>query len=450
MDIKTILICLVIISVFLGSFTYAIRKTQLTFPGINFWIISHFSIAGGYLLLAMGHALPDILSVILSRNLFLFAGFMRIFGVQKFFKKEINTLHKVLTVITIVIFEVTLVYFTYFHENLHMPTVVAGIFLSGILLVIAVQILKNKTINNQATYIFTAIVFFIFAAILILRVVGWVLFPSIRDVFASTFLNNLQFLSSMVIDITWAIMFFVIYNQKLTLQLKNVNSQKDKFFSILAHDLRNPFNNILGYSLLTLNNLRIYDINKIEEHIHVIYKMSKQTYNLLEEILMWAKSQSGNIFYSPQELSFITVCQEIIETLKVSAIAKNITINNFDTNKTYLSADENMLKTILRNLISNAIKFTHQNGTINIFTETSGSNAIIIISDNGVGIDKNNIEKLWEITSHYSTTGTADEKGTGFGLILCKEFVEKHGGKIWVESELGKGSNFKFTMPLNK
>ena len=164
---------------------------------------------------------------------------------------------------------------------------------------------------------------------------------------------------------------------------------------------------------------------------------------------MWAKSQSVNIFYKPEELNFAIVCQEIIESLKANSIAKNIVINNLKNNELYLFADENMLKTILRNLISNAIKFTQPDGVINIFTETNGSNAIITVSDNGVGIEKNNFNKIWEITSHYSTTGTANERGTGFGLILCKEFVEKHGGQIWVESELGKGSDFKFTMPLS-
>jgi hypothetical protein len=113
-----------------------------------------------------------------------------------------------------------------------MPTVIVGVFLSGILIIIGIQILRNKSNNNRATYNFTAIIFFMFSAILLGRVVGWILFPGIRNVFASNFLNNLQFLSSMVVDITWAIMFFVIYNQKLTIQLKNLNSQKDRFFSI--------------------------------------------------------------------------------------------------------------------------------------------------------------------------------------------------------------------------
>ncbi|MBK7885287.1 MAG: HAMP domain-containing histidine kinase [Chitinophagaceae bacterium] len=449
MDIKTILICLVIISLFLGFFTYAVRKTQLTFPGINYWIISHFLIAGGYLLLSMGNKIPDFFSIALPRTLFVWAGIIRVFGVQRFFKKKITTPHKIIALITVVLFELLIIYFTYFQIQLHVPTVVVGIFLSGIVIVIGIQILKNKIKDNEFTYIFTAIIFFMFAAILLGRVIGWILFPAIRNVFASTFLNNLQFLSSMVIDITWAIMFFVLYNQKLTLQLKSLNSQKDKFFSILAHDLRNPFNNILGYSLLLLNNLRNYDLNKIEDHIKVVYKMSKQTYNLLEEILMWAKSQSGSISYKPEELNFSELCQGIIESLKLSAIAKNITIN-YAENNINVSADENMLKTILRNLISNAIKFTHPDGIINISAKSDETNGIITISDNGVGIDKNNFQKLWEITTHYSTTGTASEKGTGFGLILCKEFVEKNGGRIWVESVLGKGSDFTFTIPLSK
>jgi len=237
-------------------------------------------------------------------------------------------------------------------------------------------------------------------------------------------------------------------NKNYELKLIELNATKDKFISILAHDLKNPFNTLLGFSTLLSKNIRKYDIDKIEIQVNQIYQTTKRTYDLLDDLLTWATAQSGKMTFEPKKINFANICQDLIENMKQIANAKNITINNFKSENFNIFADSNMVKTTLRNLISNAIKFTNENGQINIYTEKNQSNAIITISDNGVGIDKDNHTKLWDLTQQYTTTGTADEKGTGLGLLLCKEFVEKHGGKIWVESELGKGSDFKFTMPL--
>jgi len=163
---------------------------------------------------------------------------------------------------------------------------------------------------------------------------------------------------------------------------------------------------------------------------------------------MWVRANSGKIPFEPQKLNFATICNEVIENLKLTANSKNITINHFATDEINIFADINMLNTVLRNLVSNSIKFTNKNGRINIYAETNHANVIITISDNGIGIEPDTRNKLFDISKKITTDGTENEKGTGLGLLLCKEFVEKHNGKIWVESELGKGSDFKFTMPL--
>jgi len=231
-------------------------------------------------------------------------------------------------------------------------------------------------------------------------------------------------------------------------KLKKLNADKDRFLQVLAHDLKSPFNSLLGFSDLLLKNLHKYDIDKIEKQLKIIHQTNHKTYNLLEDLLLWSKSQSGKLSFEHQKIVFSEICTEIINNMKHQADTKEISINCFEPEKTVLKADLNMFKTVLRNLISNAIKFTNRNGQINIYTEKNHKNATIIVSDNGVGIEKDNIFKLWDFSQPISTIGTADEKGTGFGLLLCKEFVEKHDCKIWVESELGKGSDFKFTMPL--
>jgi len=217
---------------------------------------------------------------------------------------------------------------------------------------------------------------------------------------------------------------------------------------ILAHDLKQPFNTLLGFSDLLLKNIDKYDKEKIVNQIKIINKTTHKTYHLLEDLLLWSKSQTNKLSFAQQSISLNEICREQIEHIKTHADTKNIIIKYFETDNIQVFADSNMIKTIFRNLILNAVKFTNNNGQINIYAEKNYINAIITISDNGIGIDKNVIPKLWDITEQFTTTGTDGEKGTGFGLILCKEFVEKHGGKIWVESELGKGSDFKFTMPL--
>jgi len=193
--------------------------------------------------------------------------------------------------------------------------------------------------------------------------------------------------------------------------------------------------------------LHKYDNEKILAQLHIINQTAQRTYNLVDDLLLWSKSQSGKLPYEPQEIIFSEICNEVLANMIQQAKIKKIEINCFEEEKTILYADSNMIKTVLRNLISNAIKFSNENGKINIYTEKNNTNVIITVSDNGVGISNHNQTKLWELSKPYTTTGTADEKGTGLGLILCKEFVEKHGGKIWVESEEGKGSEFKFTIP---
>jgi len=238
--------------------------------------------------------------------------------------------------------------------------------------------------------------------------------------------------------------FIIEENNRKLLQL---NADKDKFISILGHDLKSPFNSILGFLSLLTENIHTYDIKTIENHLNIIQKTAIQTYNLLNDLLLWSKAQSGKLSFNPQKIVFYDICVDVINSLKYHSENKNIVVNCFEQVKTILNVDLNMFKIILRNLISNAIKFSNNRGVINIYTEKNIDEVTITVSDNGIGIDENILRKLWDYTLTASTLGTAGEKGTGFGLLLCKDFVEKHNGRIWVETKLGKGSDFKFTIP---
>jgi two-component system, sensor histidine kinase and response regulator len=232
-------------------------------------------------------------------------------------------------------------------------------------------------------------------------------------------------------------------NKKLTI----LNADKDRFISILAHDLKSPFTGLLGWSEVLLDNLRTYDINKIEELIIYIRRSAKGAYNLLEDLLLWARAQSDMLPFDPEELNLMDILETIVEIFDPVASNKNISVTCSLSEEIIVIADLNMLNTILRNLVSNAVKFSKRDGEIKIMAERNPEHITITVSDNGVGIPSDVLPELFNISQNYTTPGTSGEKGTGLGLLLCKELVEKHGGKIWADSIPGKGSQFSFTVP---
>lgn len=241
----------------------------------------------------------------------------------------------------------------------------------------------------------------------------------------------------------------LVFSNNELQQSIQLNADKDLFISIMAHDLRSPFNALLGLSDLLIDNLRIYNIDEIEELVTHIKTSTQGTYALLEDLLKWTRAQSGSIPFNPQNLNIEDICKNILEFLLTNASSKKVTINLLIRNNLSVYSDADMLKTVLRNLISNAIKFTNAGGVIEINAEENPENIIVSVSDNGIGMSPEKMKKLFDISQiQTSSSGTANETGTGFGLLLCKEFVEKHGGKIWVESRCGGGSNFKFTLPV--
>ena len=243
-----------------------------------------------------------------------------------------------------------------------------------------------------------------------------------------------------------------ISRQKIAIQTQNeqlqeINATKDKFFNIIAHDLKNPFNGIMGISEFIVSSWPDSTYEETVPLVKMIHESSQSAYNLLENLLEWSKAQTGRINFNPENFMFESLLMEINDLLKNISEQKNISINYQITDKLELFADRNMIHTILRNLVTNAIKFTEANGKIVISAARTDNEVKVTVSDSGIGISDANKEKLFKISEKITSLGTDNEKGTGLGLLLCKEFVEKHGGKIWVESELGKGSNFIFTIP---
>jgi len=232
-------------------------------------------------------------------------------------------------------------------------------------------------------------------------------------------------------------------------QLEELNRMKDKFFSIIAHDLKNPFHNLLGLTELLKLKHNTYEPEKREQVINEIFNSSKYIYQLLNNLLEWSRSQRGAIEFKPVKTSIRNIIAENIRLLKVQAKNKNITINTHIENHDHeVFADVNLLDTVLRNLLSNAIKFTDINGKIDISVTQKEGYDVITVSDSGVGMSADDVQKLFRLDKQFSKPGTNEEQGTGLGLIICKEFVEKHSGFIDVESTEGKGTRFIVSIPI--
>lgn len=233
-------------------------------------------------------------------------------------------------------------------------------------------------------------------------------------------------------------------------KLKSLNAAKNRFLTILAHDLKSPFTSLLGLFELILLKYNEYSRKELMEYIRMMNTVTQNTYSLLNDILLWIKADSNKVEFKPERIDINLIYNEIIESFLPIAKTKEITIIKRIQEYDNLYADKNMLKTILRNLISNAIKFTHKKGTVEINTQIKENIYQTTVSDTGIGISSDRLEEIFKVATNSSTTGTFDEKGTGLGLLICKEFVEKHGGSIQVKSIAGQGSSFTFEFPVTK
>lgn len=239
-------------------------------------------------------------------------------------------------------------------------------------------------------------------------------------------------------------------NQKLKeseRHLKHLNATKDKFFSIVAHDLKNPFTSLLSISDVMVQNYELADEEEKKACIERVHHSLKHLYSLLENLLTWSRAQTGRLKFEPSTFNLSAVVQENTNLYKLAAEKKEITLEFLAGNEIKAFGDREMINTVVRNLVGNAIKFTPVNGKVSISINERAGMLEIGVTDTGVGITPENVEKLFRIDEKVKTMGTDGEKGTGLGLILCKEFVRKNGGDIKVRSVVTQGTTFSFTLP---
>ncbi|OUR93556.1 hypothetical protein A9Q84_18995 [Halobacteriovorax marinus] len=239
---------------------------------------------------------------------------------------------------------------------------------------------------------------------------------------------------------------FFKLQEKLVVELKHANEYKIKMFSIISHDLRTPFNSLLYYSELLHTERNTYEKEELDDICHSIFKASHQAFDLLENLLSWSQIETHRLNFSPTENSLKKLIGKNIELFKESVAIKNISLL-MQVEESHLAYfDVNMIDTVLRNLINNAIKFSNLNSSILIKVEDKSSMIIVSVIDSGVGINADAIEKIFKRDEFYTTDGTEDEKGTGLGISLCKDFVHENGGELWAKSNASKGTTLSFSL----
>ncbi len=262
--------------------------------------------------------------------------------------------------------------------------------------------------------------------------------------------NNLILLIAFGMIIGVLVLYLYFLKRRSNNKLQELNATKDKLFSIIGHDLKGPLNSLTSFSYLLLHHIDSISKEEIKMLSQDIDKSLKNLFNLLENLLEWSRSQTGSIDFKPEEFDLAVVLKENEELLKGQAQNKKITIVNENKVSLPVKVHRHSINTVVRNLLSNAIKFTREEGAITLSVQEKGNYFVVAVTDTGVGMSPEAIQKLFLLGTKHSTLGTAKEKGTGLGLLLCKEFVEKNGGTIHVESKEGEGSKFYFTVPVKR
>ncbi|GIK42397.1 MAG: hybrid sensor histidine kinase/response regulator [Chloroflexota bacterium] len=242
--------------------------------------------------------------------------------------------------------------------------------------------------------------------------------------------------------------------QKANLTLTRLNADKDKFFSIIAHDLRGPFNALLGNAQLLAARPEYLKLDEVQEMSQSIYRSAKAVYQLLDSLLIWAQLQQegGGMQCQPEPIELKSLTEETLAVLEQTAVQKEIVLSNTIPANYWVQADRLMLETIIRNLVGNALKFTPRGGQVTVIgkngLESRAGWVKVSVQDTGVGMSQADIDRLFRLDASHSTPGTEKEKGSGLGLMICQEMVERNGGQIWVKSEAGQGTTVEFTVPM--
>jgi len=431
----------VCILIFGYSFSYATVENRKI---LKWFGSGKFLLTIGWIFLFLRNIIPDFISINIANMIVFSACCYETIAILALLKSKSSKAYRLqikITVVVILIFNLA----TLFNVTINTRVLIASMGLFAIYLPPTISYFSEK--GHNFFRIFYGLCYVAFEVLIVIRLVFNYLYPQ-KDFFSYTIFDSLYNISLFLLSLISTVGFLLLVKEKQDLKIQKLLKDRNQFFSIIAHDLRGPLGASVGLSEILSENIEEYSAEETKEITEMLYQSNKNSYKLLENLLDWSQVQTGMIEYSPNKIALNTLIKENIELNKNAALNKNITLSFESAEFIEVEADKNMIDTIVRNLLTNAIKFTNKNGEIKVKMHKGPKKAVVSITDSGIGIPDDIKERLFKTNGKVTQKGTEDEMGTGLGLLLCSEFVKKHRGEIWVESELGKGSTFKFTLPL--
>lgn len=429
------------ILIFSYSFSYATSDDKKI---LKWFGLGKLLLTIAWVLIILRNAIDDFFSINVANSMILCACCYETIAMlsllKKNGKKHFNS-QIVITIISILVFNVA----TLFDSTINTRIIIGNSGILAIYLPPTLYYFKEKGQNFFRTfYIFCYVGFEI---LILMRLIYRFIYPQ-NLFFSHDALDSFYSIGLFLLSLVGIVGFLLLVKEKQDLKIQKLLDDKNQFFSIISHDLRGPLGSAVSLSEMLVEDIQHYSPEEITEVTEMLYQSNKSSYKLLENLLEWSRVQTGMITFNPEKMVLNHLITENVALNKTAALNKNINLFFEPAELIETQADKNMVDTILRNLLGNAIKFTHKNGSVAIKIVRNDRKAEIVIIDNGIGVPDNIKDKLFKINEKAIQQGTENETGSGLGLLLCSEFVNMHQGKIWVESKQGQGSTFKFTLPL--
>ncbi|HEY1193732.1 HAMP domain-containing sensor histidine kinase [Flavobacterium sp.] len=433
----------VCILIFSYSLSYASSENR---KKLNTFGFGKVLLTIGWIFIFLRGIAPDFISINLANTIILSGCCYETIAIISMTKPKFNRRYRLqigLTIAAILAFNIS----AFLGGSVNDRIVIISLGIFAIYLPPTIGYFKEKAANLFR--VFYLLCYVSFEVLIFLRAVYTYAIPQ-QDFFRQSTFDSLYSIGLFLLTLIGTIGFLLLAKEKQDLKIQKLLKDKNIFFSMIAHDLKGPLGSSLALSEILAQEIDHYSREEIKEITEMQYESNKNIYKLLENLLNWSRMQSGMIEYNPKNVSLNALIEENIQLNNNTALNKNIEIKFKADEIVNVWMDKDMIDTVLRNLLTNAIKFTEQQGEIVVQLKKCNKKAEVSIRDNGIGIPLNIQEKLFKINEKVIQKGTENEMGNGLGLLLCHEFVKKHEGEIWAESKLGKGSTFKFILPLEK
>lgn len=433
-------ICILIFSY---SFSYATIENRKKLKTFGY---AKVILTIGWILIFLRNVVPDFISVNIANSIILLGCCYETIAMITLLKtrsKKRYRLQIVITIAAILAFNAAVL----FESSINTRILVMSMGVFAIFFPPTISYFLEK--GNNIFRTFYLLCYVLFEILIVVRAIHNFINPQ-KYFFSRGTFDSLYSISLFLLALIGTVGFLLLVKEKQDLKIQKLLNDKDLFFSIIAHDLKGPLGSSLSLSEILEQEIDTYSREEIKEITGLLHESNKNIYKLLENLLDWSRVQTGMIEYNPKKVLLNKLVEESITLNKNTALNKNIDLKFESTEVIEVELDKDMIDTVLRNLLTNAIKFTDQQGEIRVTMQKIHQKVEVSITDNGIGIPDNIKEKLFKINEKVIQKGTDNETGNGLGLLLCNEFIRKNKGEIWAESKLGKGSTFKFVLPLKR